>query len=152
MTLRRFEHGRGNCLEKAVRAVAWVLFLVAGCGRIETVPVTGTVTVDGGPPPAEGVLYFQPTQSASDYTARPGLAKFDTDGSYEAKSGTSVGLVPGHYEVGVECWKSPPNMEGKPVISHIPEAYRASSKSGFDVEVAPDAGIVRFDVEIVTNE
>jgi len=129
--------------------VAWM----AGCGgRVEVVPVKGRVTFDGEQVPADGALYFQPLQPAEKYQPRPGSGLFDQEGYYEAKTGTKNGVVPGQYQVHVECWKSPPNMEGKPVISYLPEKYQSAATSGLTLEVSPNDKKVEFNVDILTTE
>ena len=126
--------------------------LCCGCGgRREIVPVTGHVTVDGGQLPTDGALYFLPIEPADTYVARPGLGLFDAAGNYSVKTGASDGLVPGRYQVTVECWKSPPNMEGKPVISYLPDKYGKGTTSGLTLEVDPEARSLEFDVDVKTK-
>ena len=127
-----------------------VLVALSGCGpdRPDTITVSGKVTFAGGAPPAEGMIYFACVEPAEGYDRRPGSAPFGTDGSYEVKSfEEGDGLVPGKYEVGVECWDSPPMM-GKPVKSYVPKRYQASKTSGLEVVIESGAGIqeVTFDV------
>ena len=126
---------------------------MAGCsGLFEIVPVEGRVTFDGEQVPADGALYFQPLQTAEAYQAQPGLGLFDQDGYYEAKTGTKNGLVPGQYQVHIECWKALPNMEGKPVVSFLPKKYQSAATSGLMLEVSPKDKKVEFNVDIQTVE
>lgn len=102
------------------------LLAAAGCGESDrplTVPVSGTVTFSGGPPPAEGSLRFAPIEVAEGLPNRPGRADFDSSGKYTARSfATGDGLVPGKYKVVLECWKVVP-ADGQPGVSHIPANY-----------------------------
>lgn len=104
--------------------LAAVLFFV-GCGpsRPQTIPVTGRVTFAGQPPPAAGTLFFACTQPAEGYIARPAMGEFDARGVLQVAAFEDVaGLVPGKYEVRVECWKTPPT-EAAPGVSHLPEGF-----------------------------
>ncbi|MBN1589060.1 MAG: hypothetical protein JW888_06065, partial [Pirellulales bacterium] len=74
---------------------------LCGCGQSgpERILVHGKVTFAGGPPPADGIIFFAPLKPAEGLTARPGRARFAKgDGAFAV---TSVqpgdGLVPGTY-------------------------------------------------------
>ena len=126
---------------------------LAGCGgRVEVVPVAGRVTFDGDQVPADGAIYFQPLQPSEGYDPRPGFGLFDQDGYYDAKTGTKNGVVPGQYQVHIECWKSPPNMEGKPVISYLPKQYQSAATSGLMLEVSAKDRKVEFNVDVGTAQ
>jgi len=140
---------------KLTFSLAGALFVswMAGCGgRVEVVPVEGRVTFDGEKVPADGALYFQPLKPAEGYHERPGLGLFDQEGNYAAKTGTKNGVVPGQYQIHVECWESPPNMEGKPVISYLPEKYQSAATNGLTLDVSPKDKKVEFNIDIQTTE
>ena len=113
----------------------WVLgclgICILGCGpsRPTTIPVRGTVTFNGGPPPAEGMITFPCIEPAPGFDRRPGRARFDTSGKYSATSFVDGdGLVPGTYRVRVECWKVAPSMEAQASpdsqgVSYIAEGF-----------------------------
>lgn len=135
--------------------VLLVLALSAGCnGAVREgglVPVSGRVTLDGGPWPKDGVITFGPITQES--TSRPASATFDTSGNFTVMSfDNSPGLYPGTYNVGVECWEEPPGMSknGKPTAgkSPVPKKYRTGMSSGLKLTVAagatPDAN---FDIK-----
>jgi hypothetical protein len=155
-TQRGFEHFdfRHSCLFRISYfgfriSIAASLLVVAlaltGCGpdRPDMVPVSGTVTVGGAPPPTEGAIYFAPITVAEGLPRRPGRAEFDKSGKYQATSFESGdGLVPGTYRVRVECWKIAPTME-KPGESYLtPDAVLP------DLTVAADAGSISHDIDV----
>jgi len=132
--------------------LAGVLVPLVGCGPggPEVVEIRGKVTYGGGEWPAPGVLYFTPAEAAPGLPLRPASAKFDTDGSFLVTSfDDGDGLVPGTYQVGVECWENPPSMDGGgPPVSYVSKAYESSKSSGLEVTVKPGDGVVEvtFDV------
>src|SRR5688500_4539913 len=96
--------------------------LLAGCdsGMPRTIPVTGKVLFDGDPPPATGTVYFTvPADAAGSMT--PATGDFDATGVFRAKTfKPGDGLLPGRFKLRLECYETPPNMEGKEVKSHLP--------------------------------
>jgi hypothetical protein len=124
------------------------LALWVGCSdRPKTVAVHGRVTLDGGPVPHQGVIYFTSTE-----TARPGMGHFDEQGEYVATTWhEGDGLLPGKYQVHLECWQQPPNMEGIPVKSYLPSNYMASSTSGLELVVDGNQRRQVFDIEVTTD-
>src|SRR6188474_2717237 len=88
-------------------ALIAVLSLAVGCGgNKDLVPVSGKVTFNGGPPPADGFLNFVPVERVAGKPSRPARATFLTDGAYEATSFTEGdGIRPGSYTVAVTCNK-----------------------------------------------
>ncbi len=123
-----------------------LLIFVAGCcgpSRPTTIPVSGTITFAGGPPPAEGAIYFAPITVADGFERRPGRARFDTSGKFNASSfADGDGLVPGTYRVRLESWKVPPTM-GTPGESYIPTDF-----SPPNVEVTASGGRVTYDLDV----
>lgn len=119
--------------------------LAIGCGpdRPHMVPVHGTITFDGQPPPTDGAIYFAPLEVADGGARRPGRAMFDTSGRYRATSfETADGLVPGTYRVRVECWKTLPAM-GRGGESYVPEGFELP-----DLTIPADARQIEHDVDI----
>ena len=130
----------------------WIVFPLAlavtaiGCGggsEKGLVPVSGVVTLDGGPWPKEGQIIFSPVaQSASNSAEfRPGVGKFGTDGNFSVTSyQENDGLYPGTYKVAVACWAEPPGMDanGRMVGKNaVPEKYQQGDTSGLTFEVKP---------------
>jgi hypothetical protein len=120
-------------------ALTPLLVLLSGCGgpAVPTVPVTGKITFDGGPCPAQGNISFVPTEVAAGMPRRPGSANFDTDGQYSARSfKPGDGLVPGRYQVRISCYRGQPDASN-------PKAFREASyvAEGFQFpEVVVEAG------------
>ena len=123
---------------------------IVGCGDPNgTVPVSGTVTVNGQVPPGPGSITFTVVSPAEGFPNRPAMAQFDGDGSYKATSySPSDGLVPGEYKVAVECYETPPNMEGKPVKSFIDKKYMNGETSGLELSVKAGSKPIEFDIEL----
>lgn len=123
---------------------------VMGCGNPNgTVKVSGNVTVDGQAPPGPGVITFSVVEAAEGFPNRPTMAKFKSDGVYEATTfDPGDGLLPGTYTVAIECYETPHNMEGKPVRSYIPKKYMSPETSGFKLTVEPKSKPVVYNLEL----
>ncbi len=147
-------------IHATVRDFRWLILLASlsliatGCSDngLEMIPVSGTVTFDGGECPAEGSLYFIPVEPPPGIPMRPGTGDFDRDGAYAVKSfKPGDGLLPGKYQVRIECWEVPPNMEGRPVKSFIPQRYHVAEESGFELDVPSGSGAITFDVPLTSE-
>lgn len=134
--------------------LAWCLLVWPGCGGTEPglVPVSGKVTLNGGPWPKEGRINFTPTGAGD--LLRPGGATFDTDGSFRVTSFTEAdGLYPGTYQVSVDCWEVEPTIgnDGRPTPgkSPVPPKFRNPATSELNFEVKPDqqSAVAEFDVK-----
>ena len=123
---------------------------MCGCGSPHgTVKVAGKVTVNGQPPPGPGVVTFTVVQPADGFPNRPSMAKFGADGAYSATTyDPGDGLLPGSYTVAIECYETPPNMDGKPVKSYIDEKYLVPATSGFELVVELGSRPVSFDIDL----
>jgi hypothetical protein len=119
---------------------------LAGCDGDGTVPVTGTVTLDGAPLEGAAVL-LEPSQGGT-----PASATTDTSGSF------SLNTVPGPYKVGIS--KTNVTMgEGAEVHEDAggevddvdteyvtPLNYASPMTSGLTVDVAAGMDPVTFDL------
>lgn len=133
-----------------IASLAWTL-AAAGCGgnRPQTVPVSGKVTVAGKAPPAGGAVWFTPEEAAAGFPMRPGIGDFAADGAFQAKTfAPGDGLLPGRYRLRIDCWKTPPNMEGKPSQSYLPAKYQNPQQSGLELNVKPGDDPITFDIDI----
>lgn len=131
-------------------ALAVGLTASSGCGNPHgTVPVSGKVTVKGESPPGAGTISFTCVEAASGFPQRPAMAKFDTDGAYQVTSfSPGDGLIPGKYKLAIECYETPPNMDGKPVKSYIDAKYMNGETSGFELDVEPKARPIQFNINL----
>ena len=124
--------------------LALCVLLCAGCGpdRPQTVHVNGRITFAGGTPPAADSIAFAPLEPAAGFPRRPASGSFDTSGTIHVTSfKENDGLVPGRYEVKVECWRKPPSelSEGE---SLLPEGFTVPD---FDV---PTRGPVTLSIDV----
>ena len=138
----------------------WFLFaglllpIAIGCGSglPQTVRVSGRVTFDGQSPPGPGTIYFLPQEAGPGFPSRPATGDFDKEGRFQAKTfEPGDGLMPGKYTMHVECYQTPPNMEGKPVKSHVPQKYQSAETSGFQLEITSNMGPQQVNLDIATR-
>lgn len=140
------------------RAVALLTsaFLLSswGCGSDlpKTIPVSGQVSFNGQPPPKPGTVYFLPVEAGEGFPSRPASGDFGPDGRFKAKTfEPGDGLMPGKYLMTIECWETPPNMEGSPVKSHVPAKFQSPQTSGFKLDITPDMGPQDVKLDVVTK-
>lgn len=124
---------------------------LSGCGSDapEMVPVEGRVTLDGGPWPQPGMVFFTPLQPADGLPRRPGLGRFDTDGEFTVTTRTpGDGLIPGTYRIAVECWEIEPT-DTRPGKSYTAERYTDPASSGLELKIERGTReTVRWDYDI----
>jgi len=141
-TLRRF-------LPTAAYLVAVLVFSGCGPDRPKTVPVRGTVTFSGKPPPAPGVLYFLSDDPAEGFSRRPASADFDAQGRFTVKSWEAGdGLVPGRYKVIVECWEVAPMMGQGPPKTYVPEKYLSDTTTDLEVDITPSDSSKKLELDV----
>lgn len=136
---------------------AGILFAAAICGcgpgRPATVPVSGTVTLDGQPVAAATVL-FQPTSGV------PGRAITAADGSFTLTTFTDGdGGIVGRHQIAVsklslsgveidETGVSGPGGPGEAKETwHTPKRYATPAESGLEVDVREGMGPVSLDLK-----
>jgi hypothetical protein len=132
-------------------AIVVVLFSSAliGCGDsgLPLVPVSGTVTFAGGPPPKPGNVMFTPIAVEADLPNRPGNAMFDTDGRFQVTSfKENDGLVPGTYHARVSCWMGTPSSSDPGSferLNYVPQNFQAPA-----IVVSADAGSVEVTIDV----
>ncbi len=107
-----------------VGATLLALAAVAGCGEGPASTVTGVVTLDDKPLD-HGTVTFLPTEGGAGATAT-----ITSDGTFEARTGSAEGLVPGEYIVTVQARTDPvvshPDAEPMPGKLITPERYSSS--------------------------
>ena len=129
-----------------------IVFLQGCSNTPRCIPVSGTVTLDGGKVPGPGFIYFTIDSTGKESISRPATAAFDADGKFKATSFVAGdGLMPGHYRLRVDCWETAPNMEGKPIVSFLQPKYQDAAKSGLELIVEPDAKPITFDINLTSN-
>ena len=125
------------------------LGLLSGCveSSVPTIPVTGKITFDGGPCPAQGNVSFSPIEVAPGLPRRPGSASFDTDGQYAARSfKPGDGLVPGRYKVLISCYRGQPDASNAKAFR---EASYVAEGFGFpELVVDADSGPISKDFDV----
>jgi hypothetical protein len=113
------------------------------------VPVCGKITYGKGDWPKPGVVYFTGSNPATDTPIRPAVGRFDIHGIIEVTSfEKGDGLLPGRYKLGVECWETPPNLNGSPGKSYVPKKYQNAATSGFEVEAKQGDSSVELNIDI----
>ncbi len=142
----------GQQSKRAGCSLALLLTVLSGCGQrgLKPVAVRGQITYDGGQWPKPGCLYFT-SQPANGVTTRPGIAGFGTDGRFQVTtSRPGDGLLPGEYQVSVECWEADSTMNPADLPrSFVPEMYQSGATSGLHLTVPADSSQpieVQFDV------
>lgn len=131
----------------------WVI-LLASCGTKlpQTIRVSGQVTFDGQPPPGAGSVMFLPIEAGEGFPSRPAGGAFAADGRFKAMTFESDdGLMPGKYLISVECWDTPPSMQGNPGKSHVPKKYQSPQTSGFKLDISPDTRPQEIKLDVVTK-
>jgi hypothetical protein len=138
----------------------WLLFAFsssscwafAGCGGshdLPLVPVSGTVTFEGGPAPAPGTLSFSqsPGSGVPGLPSRPGRASFDADGKFAVTTfQEGDGLLPGTYRVTIVCLDGEPGgARPREMITFIPLDYRPDD---LVIEEGQDSVVVNYDVPL----
>jgi hypothetical protein len=137
----------------AIGALMLLPMVAAGCGSghgLPLVPVSGQITFQGGPPPAQGSITFVQTGDSGieGLPKRPGRAAFGTDGKYQATTfEEGDGLLPGTYEVNIMCL-DPAAQSGQPFddVSYVPADYRAEQ-----IVVDKDSGSIEKNYDVPLN-
>jgi len=129
-------------------AILALLLASSGCGEegLPIIPVSGKVTYAGGPVPTEGTISFSPISVEEGLPRRPGRARFQEDGLFEATSfKEGDGLIPGRYAAMISMWMGQPVSEDPSSferLNYVPKTYRPEVV----VERTADSVEVNFDV------
>jgi hypothetical protein len=125
------------------------LALFAGCNDsgLPLVPVYGTVTFAGGPPPKPGSITFMPVTVAEGLPRRPGTANFDTSGVFQVTSfRENDGLVAGTYRASIDCWLKDPSASDPTTFERfnaVPKDFQPP-----EIIVSEDAGKVQVNFDV----
>jgi hypothetical protein len=135
--------------QPALSLVVVLLSVVLGCGKsgIPIVPVNGTITFAGGPPPKPGTIMFVPTSVAEGLPRRPATAVFDVDGDFKVTSFTKDdGLIPGTYHARIDCWMKEPTLNNPitfETYNYVPKNFEPPP---ITVDANADEVVINFDV------
>jgi hypothetical protein len=119
--------------------------LMVGCnqdtkGRVDTISVTGKVTV-AGQPLNNGTITFVPVSGTN--TASGEIQ----GGSYSLTTyAKGDGAPPGDYKVAISAYSSKPEM-GKPAERAIPEKYFNAESSGLTASVSKQSRTFDFKLD-----
>jgi hypothetical protein len=133
---------------QAMFCAATLVVATSGCREnLGTIPVKGQVTFAGKPPGTPGYLFFVPVLegSANDGHRRPGSALFLGDGRFCASTYRHHdGLLPGRYQVRVDCAAGGDGHDHAAARSLVPEGFMPPA-----LVVEPNAhGAVRYDLDV----
>ena len=146
------DYAKMQCYRWAVLLLPMVLLNGCGPGTPSCVPVSGKLTMDGGKVPGPGFIYFTTDAAAKGSISRPGTAEFDAEGNYKVTTFVrGDGLMAGKYLLRVDCWKTAPNMDGKPVVSFLPPKYQNAATSDLELTVESGARPINFDVKLTSK-
>lgn len=146
-----FRFPTGTSATGLAALVAIVAILTAGCnsGSLALVPVSGTVTFDGGPPPDVGTIMFRPDKVADGFPNRAGRGQFSSDGKFVVTSfQKGDGIAPGEYTVEVTCYSGAPNLNSKDPFGDVSYIDKSYEHGKLVVEPGSDAMQVAFDVPL----
>ncbi len=130
----------GTASRLSLFLLMFVSLLSAGCGgdTLETVTVSGTVTIDGTPLD-NGVVRFVPTDTDKGRLATGAIKE---GGKFELATAGSTGVLEGDYKVTVESMKITPDVPQKDrelgiggKESAIPKKYNSAETSGLTEKV-----------------
>lgn len=138
----------------SVVAVALVAVAVGCSSRpYGTVPVHGRVTFGGKQPPARCEVYFVPVATEegpeTPFVPRSGVGYADATGAFEVTSfRNGDGLLPGTYEVRVECRHARPQAEHghpgeMPGMSFVPDDFTAPQ-----LDVPAGASSLQYEIDV----
>lgn len=130
-----------------------LILMIGGCGGAsdrdgpKTVPVQGTITLEGQPLADASVTFLLADNSGST------VGRTDSAGRYSLTTfEQGDGAIPGEYGVQVVKYEEPPDEvadgETPPLKSLIPEKYASVARSGLKATVADGAdNTFDFDLE-----
>ena len=136
-------------IDRACYLTLAALVWLGGCRQSEfpLVPVSGTVTFDGGACPAAGNVTFQPLDIPEGLPKRPASGKFGTDGSYSVNSfNGQEGVLPGRYRVDVSCFAGGPDFSKSDPWADV--NYIAADYTPAELTIDADAGSVVYDIDV----
>jgi hypothetical protein len=154
-------HSDACSLRRLLRAGSAPAFLVLvlGCGDgsppLRTVPVAGTVTVDGEPLRVpEGTVLFKPDRDRGNTSPYEPSGSIDENGNYRLRTEGRGGAPPGRYRVVVAAHEAPsagnPSGMFKPTRydPRVNRRYRDARTSTLEVEVVEQPASGAYDLNL----
>ena len=131
------------------QAVALVLCVVClGCGRNDLGKVEGTVSLDGKPLEGGSAIFYPAEAGPIAYS------DIGTNGSYEIRTASQAGVLPGSYIATVSYRSGPPSpgmtLQQILALEKVPIRYCTKETSDLHVEVNP--GRNSIDLKLITNK
>jgi hypothetical protein len=149
------QNHRGIAMLRATRfvgifaAAASLTFALSGCKKsVNTVPVSGKVTLDGNPI-TSGQVTFTPTDDGGSKELSAGT--IGSDGSYTIKTGGKEGAPPGKYKASITpAMAANSKSDGKPDIPY-PIIYTTPNKTPLTIEVVASPAAGAYDLKLVSE-
>jgi hypothetical protein len=138
-----------------------IIVLLAGCGeKVDVVPVSGRIAVDGAPlHVGNGIVNFMPNKEKGNTTDLQPAGVVDENGNYEVYYETKKkGAPPGWYKLRIGA--SPPEMrhipmprkgkqmKGSPPPWPFDKKYMDVEKSGLELEVVRNPAPGAYDLKL----
>ena len=117
------------------------LVTVVGCGS-ELPQAEGLVTLDGEPLPKARVVFSSPDHPMA-------VGTTDEQGRYQARTGSTLGISAGEYQVSVSAYKEtkkPNNLEAPIPVLKTPSRYNDTTRSGLTASIQDGRNEVDFDL------
>jgi len=132
-----------------VAAVVAIALPLPGCKKsVNTVPVSGKVTVDGEPL-TSGQVAFVPVDEGA--PKELSSATIDAKGNYSIKTAGKDGAPPGKYKVTVSMMMTPTG-DGKAPELPFPTKYGNPRDTPLSVEVVANAPAGAYDLKIESGK
>jgi len=126
-----------------------LLSTTLGCGGVHDATVSGTVTLDDQTL-SRGAINFQPVSSGP-----PSTGRITSNGSYEIRTGSELGLPSGEYKVTIRANEAPASAVSKdggppPLGKRItPVWYGRASTTPLSFQIQPGANT--YDIPLTTK-
>jgi hypothetical protein len=128
-----------------VCSLSAVVITAIGCGSGQEATLEGVVTLDGSPVQRGRIILVPNVSGAGAFAA------INSDGSYEAYTGSIDGLETGDYRIVIQSREDPiPDPKGGPPMPGkliTPKKYARSSTSELNVSIVPGSNEKDFELK-----